>query len=107
MFGLKKEKKVTTDRKIIEAILDRGIISEVLPLKEDFLNKLLSGELLRIYIGADPTSNSLHLSHAKNYMLLEEFRQLGHETIILVGDFTAQIGDPTDRSDTRKQLTEE
>ena len=62
---------------------------------------------MRIYIGADPTSNSLHLSHAKNYMLLEEFRLLGHEVIILFGDFTAQIGDPTDRSDARPQISEE
>ena len=62
---------------------------------------------LRFYIGADPTSSALHLSHAKNYMLLEEFRQLGHEVIVLIGDFTARIGDPTEKSATRKQLSRE
>src|SRR3989338_11042791 len=98
--------KVVTDKQRIDTIFNRGIVVEVLPSKEEFFKRLLSGRRLRIYIGADPTSNALHLSHAKNYMLLEEFRKLGHEVIILFGDFTAQIGDPTDKSDTRKQLTE-
>jgi len=98
---------VVTDQKRIEEILDRGVVSQILPSREEFLGRLLSGERLRIYIGADPTSNSLHLSHAKNYMFLEELRQLGHEVIVLVGDFTAQIGDPTDNSVARKRLTEE
>lgn len=98
--------KVITDRKRIEEILDRGIVTTILPEREEFINALTSGRRLKLYIGADPTSDSLHLSHAKNYMLLEEFRQLGHEVIILVGDFTAQIGDPTDRQATRVQLTE-
>lgn len=64
-------------------------------------------EPMRIYIGADPTSSVLHLSHAKNFMLLEEFRQLGHEVSVLFGDFTARIGDPTDRLSARKQLSAE
>src|SRR3989338_3029538 len=94
--------KVITDEKRINEILDRGVVVEILPTKEEFLKKLMSGDKLRIYIGVDPTSDSLHLSHAKNYMFLEELRQLGHEVIILVGDFTAQIGDPTDRGEDRK-----
>lgn len=89
------------------AIMDRGVISGVLPDPESFLERLASSTPMRIYIGADPTSTSLHLSHAKNYMLLEEFRQLGHEVIVLFGDFTARIGDPTDRASARKQLTSE
>src|SRR3989344_6933730 len=97
---------VSTDKKQIEKIFNRGIVTEILPSKEAFLNLLLSGKKLRIYIGADPTSNSLHLSHAKNYMFLEELRLLGHEVIVLFGDFTAQIGDPTDKGDARSQLTE-
>ncbi|MCK5510824.1 tyrosine--tRNA ligase [Candidatus Parcubacteria bacterium] len=91
--------------KIIDQILERGIIQEVIPSVKEFKKRLLS-EKLRIYIGADPTSIALHLSHAKNYMLLEEFRKLGHEVIVLFGDFTARIGDPTDRENTRKQLSE-
>src|SRR3989344_7534328 len=98
--------KILTDEKRINEILDRGVIVETIPAKEEFGKKLMSGDRMRFYIGADPTSDSLHLSHAKNYMLLEEFRQLGHEVIVLVGDFTAQIGDPTGRETARTQLTE-
>lgn len=100
---------VITDKKRINEIFDRGIIiiKEVIPSKEELLKRFYSGDRLKIYIGADPTSNSLHLSHAKNYMLLEEFRQLGHEVIILVGDFTARIGDPTGRDSARPELTGE
>lgn len=89
------------------AILDRGVITGVLPDRESFLERLASTTPMRVYIGADPTSTALHLSHAKNYILLEEFRQLGHEVIVLFGDFTARIGDPTDRMAARKQLTSE
>lgn len=98
--------KIITDTGKVDAVLDRGVIVKVLPSKDAFRQKLLRGERIRIYIGADPTSTALHLSHAKNYLLLEEFRQLGHEVIVLFGDFTARIGDPSDRTGARKQLTE-
>ena len=105
MFGTKI--KTIVDKERIKEILERGVVVEILPSKEEFLAKLMSGQRLRIYIGADPTSNALHLSHAKNYMFLEELRQLGHEVIVLVGDFTAQIGDPTDNTAARVQISEE
>jgi tyrosyl-tRNA synthetase len=90
-----------------EAILNRGIVVNILPDRKSFVERLASENPMRMYIGADPTSTALHLSHAKNYMLLEEFRKLGHEVIVLFGDFTAKIGDPTDRLSARKQLTTE
>ena len=93
--------KVITDKKRIEEIINRGVVVEILPTKERLIERMTAGNRLKIYIGVDPTSNSLHLSHAKNYMLLEEFRQLGHEVIILMGDFTARIGDPSDKTATR------
>lgn len=99
--------KVSTDKKRIDDIFNRGIVVEVLPTTEELTARLLSGDRLKIYIGADPTSTALHLSHAKNYMFLEELRQLGHEVILLFGDFTARIGDPTGRSDARPQLSED
>lgn len=98
--------KTITDKKRISEIFDRGVVVQVLPSKEKLIEKLVSGERLKIYIGADPTSSALHLSHAKNYMFLEELRQLGHEVIVLFGDFTARIGDPSGRIESRKQLTE-
>ncbi len=80
--------------KRIDEILERGIIKEILPSKEQFKEALMN-KRLTFYIGADPTGDSLHLSHAKNFMLLEEFRQLGHNVNVLFGDFTACIGDPS------------
>ena len=97
--------KINTDKQKIQELLNRGTIVEVLPKKNDFAKKLLSGEKLRFYIGFDATAPTLHLSHAKNFILLEKFRQLGHEVIVLFGDFTARIGDPTGESKTRDQLT--
>ena len=95
-----------TKEQIIDEILDRGIIVDILPSREEFRQRLLSDKL-RFFIGADPTNTSLHLSHAKNFMLLEEFRKLGHEVFVLFGDFTACIGDPSDRNSARARLTPE
>ncbi len=92
--------------KKVEEILERGIIQEIYPTKKEFKKRLINDKL-RIYIGADPTFTALHLGHAQNYMLLEEFRKLGHEVIFLFGDFTARIGDPTDKESARKQLSAE
>ncbi len=97
--------KINTDSKIIDEILNRGTIAQILPSKKEFKEKLLSGKRLKFYIGFDATAPVLHLSHAKNFMLMERFRQLGHEVIILFGDFTARIGDPTGKESARQQLT--
>lgn len=93
------------DEQKIDEVLNRGTIVEILPSKEEFKKALLSGKKLRFYIGFDATSPTLHLSHAKNIMLMEKFRKLGHEVIILFGDFTARIGDPTGENSARKQLS--
>jgi len=97
--------KVINDEKIIDEILKRSI-SAVYPNKEELKKKLLSGERLRIYTGADATGSQLHLGHATNFIVLEKFRKLGHEIIVLFGDFTAKIGDPTDKNSARIPLTD-
>ncbi len=94
------------DEKLIDDLLSRSV-AEILPSKEHFKKELLSGKKLRIYIGADATGTALHLGHATNYIVLEKFRRLGHKVIVLIGDFTARIGDPTDKNATRVQLTRE
>jgi tyrosyl-tRNA synthetase len=99
--------KVVTDKARIEEMFARGTVMEVLPSKEELIKKMVSGERIKIYIGLDPTATSIHLGHAKNVMFLEEMRKLGHEVILLFGDFTARIGDPSDKKATRKQLTAE
>jgi tyrosyl-tRNA synthetase len=91
----------------IDALLTRGVLVEVLPNTDALRARLLEGTPMKIYLGADPTSGALHLSHAKNYMLLEEFRKLGHQVFVLIGDFTARIGDPTDKTTARQQLSKE
>jgi len=90
----------------IDEVLSRGV-ADVLPTKEDLRKLLLSDKKIKIYIGADATGPQLHIGHATNFMLLEKFRQLGHEVIVLFGDFTAMIGDPTDKSAARVKLSEE
>lgn len=97
--------RITTDENAIDAILDRGVITQFLPTKEEFRARLLSGKKMRFYIGADPTAKALHLGHAQNLMVLEDFRKLGHEVIFLIGDFTGMIGDPSDKSAARVRQT--
>ena len=60
---------------------------------------------LNIYLGIDPTGESLHLGHVQQIMLLERFRRLGHNVILLFGTFTAMIGDPSGKAKARQQLS--
>ena len=93
--------------KEVDEILERGMLAEFLPTKEEFRNKLLSGKKLKFYMGFDATAKSLHLGHAQGLMILEDFRRLGHEVIFLIGDFTGMIGDPSDKTSTRIRQTPE
>lgn len=89
--------------KKIEEALDRWA-KDVYPSKEEFL-KALNLKKLTIYHGVDPTGPQLHLGHSTNYLLLRELQRMGHKIILLIGDFTAQVGDPTGKSKTRVALT--
>jgi tyrosyl-tRNA synthetase len=83
---------------------------EILPLEElqeKLERSVASGLPLRIKYGVDPTAPDLHLGHAVPLRKLREFQDLGHEVILLIGDFTARIGDPSERSITRPQLPPE
>lgn len=90
----------------INEILNRSVAT-IYPTKEALKEVLLSGRKLRIYNGIDPTATYVHLGHATNYLILKRFHDLGHRIIILVGDFTAMIGDPSDKTAARKRLTKE
>jgi tyrosyl-tRNA synthetase len=96
--------KIIVDEKIIDEILSRSI-TEILPSKQDLKKELMSGRQMKLYIGADATGPALHIGHATNYIILEKIRKLGHRIILLIGDFTARIGDPTDKTAARIQLT--
>jgi len=99
--------KTITDKERIDQMFARGTVVEAFPSLDELKKKLYSGERIRVYYGIDPTGTAIHLGHAKNVIFLEELRQLGHEVILLFGDFTAMIGDPSDKKATRKQLTAE
>jgi tyrosyl-tRNA synthetase len=73
----------------------------------ELATKLAEGRPLRIKLGMDPTAPDLHLGHTITLKKLREFQLAGHTVVFLVGDFTAMIGDPTGRSETRKPLTPE
>lgn len=92
--------------KNIDEILARGV-ENAYPSRELLKKKLESGEKIRIYNGIDPTGPTLHLGHSVVLRKLRDFQDLGHEIILLIGDFTGMIGDPTDKTATRIQLTRE
>lgn len=95
---------VKTDPRKIEEVLTRGV-SEIYP-SEDFLrDKLESGEQISLYLGLDPTSDSLHIGHGAQLLKLRQFQQLGHKVIFLIGDFTGMVGDPTDKETARDKQT--
>ncbi|ABV34274.1 MULTISPECIES: tyrosine--tRNA ligase [Pseudothermotoga] len=74
--------------------------------EEDLLNKLTRKKQLRVKLGVDPTRPDLHLGHAVVLFKLRQFQDLGHKVILIIGDFTAQIGDPSGRDVTRQMLSE-
>ncbi|HQF40925.1 MAG TPA: tyrosine--tRNA ligase [Candidatus Paceibacterota bacterium] len=90
----------------IQEVLTRSI-SKIYPTSEKFAELLHSNRPLRIYMGIDPTATYVHLGHATNYLLLRRLHQLGHKIIVLVGDFTAMIGDPSDKKAARQRLTKD
>lgn len=105
MFNFSKP-KVVTDENSINELLSRGI-ENIFPSKDFVKARMLKGERLIIYYGIDPTGPSLHLGHVIQLIRLSKFQKLGHQIILLIGDFTATIGDPTDKKATRKKLTKE
>ena len=73
--------------------------------EEELRAKLSEGRPLRVKLGVDPTAPDIHLGHSVVLGKLRDFQDLGHEAILIIGDFTAMIGDPSGRSVTRPQLT--
>jgi tyrosyl-tRNA synthetase len=95
--------KTKIDLAKIKDIMERGV-QEIID-KEHFYKALTSGRKLRVKFGIDPTSPDLHLGHSIALQKLRQMQELGHQVIFLIGDFTAQIGDPSGKSSTRRALT--
>lgn len=85
--------------------LRRGF-EEILP-EEEFEERFGGGETRRVKLGVDPTGSELHLGHAVIFNKLRQFQDAGHTVVFIVGDFTAQIGDPSGRDETRPPLSAE
>jgi tyrosyl-tRNA synthetase len=85
-------------------ILKRGLVDII---REDEFDSLLASDSKRIYFGIDPTGPNIHLGHMVVLKKLKILQELGHKIIFLIGDFTAMIGDPTDRESMRQPLTRE
>ncbi|HHV79964.1 MAG TPA: tyrosine--tRNA ligase [Firmicutes bacterium] len=90
-------------------ILKRGVAQIV--SEEELLDKLeksvAEGRPLKIKYGADPSAPDIHLGHTVCLRKMRQFQELGHEVLFIIGDFTGRIGDPTGKSETRRQLSEE
>jgi tyrosyl-tRNA synthetase len=97
--------KIITDKEKIEEILSRG--TEDIIDKENLKKKLMSGKQLNIKFGIDPTGPKIHLGRATIMMKLKDFQDLGHKITLIIGDFTALIGDASDKDSIRQPKTEQ
>lgn len=88
-----------------ETLLTRGV-AEVIDAKH-LAARLEKGEKLRVKLGLDPNKSDLHIGHAVPLRKLREFQDAGHMAVIILGDFTAQLGDPSDKSEARKLVSAE
>ncbi|MEK7159967.1 MAG: tyrosine--tRNA ligase, partial [Patescibacteria group bacterium] len=88
----------------VEELLERGV-ANIIPNINVLLGKLRAGKKLNVYLGIDPTSTKLHLGHAVVLRKLNAFAQKGHIVTFLIGDFTALIGDTSDKNSERPSLT--
>lgn len=96
---------IDTSKEKIDNILTRGVVDVI--QKEELVKKLKAGKQLRIKLGIDPSGADLHIGHMVVIKKLKEFQDLGHQIILLFGNFTGQIGDPTGKMETRKAKTKE
>ena len=93
---------MTPDERI--ARIQSGVV-DVIPAGE-LETRLTSGARLRVKLGVDPTAPDIHLGHTVPLTKLRQFQDLGHTAVLIIGDFTARVGDPSGRSATRPQLSE-
>src|SRR3989344_8209171 len=87
----------------VEKILNRGVEEAI--EREHLEARLKRGEKLRVKLGIDPTATDLHLGHTVVLRKLKQFQEAGHQAVLIIGDFTALIGDPSGKNEQRPQLT--
>ncbi|MFS1513316.1 tyrosine--tRNA ligase [Chengkuizengella sp. SCS-71B] len=104
---LSAEQQTEVNRQL--EIIRRGVV-EIVPedeLKQKVIKSVLTKNPLKVKLGLDPSAPDIHIGHTVVLHKLRQFQDLGHQVQLIIGDFTGRIGDPTGKSETRKQLTEE
>lgn len=97
--------EINTDPQKIKEVMERGV--EGVFESATLLEKMKSGRQLRIKMGIDPTAPDIHLGHSVGLRKLAQFQKLGHKAVLIIGDFTTLIGDPSGRTTSRPPLTPE
>ena len=92
------------DKKIIDSITKRGV--EEIIIEAEFVKLLELNKPLRLKMGFDPSSSDIHIGHAVGLKKMRQLQNLGHKCVLIIGDWTARIGDPTGVSVTRKMLSQ-
>ena len=88
---------------LFETLKERGYVYQTTDEKK--VKEICNGEPKTIYVGIDPTADSLHIGHFFSLMMIKYFQDAGHKVIVLIGGATALVGDPSGRSDMRKMIT--
>jgi tyrosyl-tRNA synthetase len=104
---LSEEQNSEVERQL--SIIRRGV-TEIIPedaLAQKIESSVVSGKPLKVKLGLDPSAPDIHIGHTVVLQKLRQFQDLGHEVQLIIGDFTGRIGDPTGKSETRKQLSED
>jgi len=99
------QNKDLTNISIYDILKDRDLIKQI-PFEEEF-KEMVKKEKTKVYLGIDPTADSIHIGHFIPLMMMSYFQKCGHTPIILIGGGTAFIGDPSGKTDMRKMLTHE
>lgn len=97
--SIQSMEKIITDEKKINELLTRGV--EDIIVKSELQQALMSGRQLRIKFGIDPTGAKIHIGRAVPLRKLREFQRLGHQIVLIIGNFTAQVGDASDKTEKR------
>ncbi len=91
--------------RLFETLKERGYVYQT--TNEEMVRKICDGEPTTVYLGIDPTADSLHIGHFFSLMMIKYFQDAGHRVIVLVGGATALVGDPSGRTDMRKMSSKE
>jgi len=94
---------IVTDIAKIDELLTRGVVEVI--SAQSLKKKLTSGKQLRVKLGIDPTGPRIHIGRSITLLKLKDFQDLGHQVVFIIGDFTAQVGDTSDKNSERPMLT--